>query len=120
MLAFNLGVFFRNLQGEAVVFAADNGNCVFNFTGGVESLKETTHLNRELSVVLARDGLVCTIVMEEEEEPEGEENPEVRVRLVRSHDGQDELMLETTFRFNEIRLQPHSAPGEKSVKAPKH
>ncbi len=120
MLAFNLGVFFQNLRGEEVVFAADNGNCVFNFTGGVESLEETKHLNRELSVVLARDNLVCTIVMEEEEEPEGEENPEVRVRLTRSHDGQDELILETSFRFNEIRLQPRSAQEEKSVDAPQH
>ncbi|MCH7477726.1 MAG: hypothetical protein IIA14_06460, partial [SAR324 cluster bacterium] len=49
MLAFNLGVFFRNLQGADVTFAAQSEKCQFNFSGGVEKLQEQKDLTHHLS-----------------------------------------------------------------------
>ena len=73
MLAFNLGVFFRNLQGEEVVLTADDGRSSFRFTGGVHSLEEKTDLTHELTVVLTKGELTCHISIEEESEDS--ENP---------------------------------------------
>ncbi len=108
MLAFNLGVFFRNLHGQEVEFSAQSGHGEVHFVGSVRQLEERTELTRHLSVVLGHDRLTLRIEFEEGEEPEEEEadNPEVEVRLMENRDGEERLLLRTTFAFDEIRLQP--------------
>ena len=67
MLAFNLGVFFRNLKGEEVTFSAKNDLCEVRFTGGVVSLHEHTDLTRHLSVTLGKGDLSFRIAFDENE-----------------------------------------------------
>ncbi len=108
MLAFNLGVFFRNLHGQEVDFSAQSGHDEVHYIGSVRQLEERTELTRHLSVVLGHDRLTLTIEFEEGDDPEDEEadNPEVEVRLMEDRDGEERLLLRTTFAFDKIRLQP--------------
>lgn len=111
MLAFNLGVFFRNLKGEEVRFAAENGQCRVGFTGDVQGLHEVTELTRRLTVELGRGPLRCRIEIEEDEEEgdEESENPEVHVCIRHGEGAEEAAVVETTFRFDEVRFQPASA-----------
>lgn len=113
MLAFNLGVFFRNLQGEDVVFAAKNDQTEVQFRGGVEKLQERTDLTHHLSVTLAKGGLSCRIAFEEVEEEESLENTDVEVRMVQHEDGQETVLLQTKFRFEDITLKPAAGDEDK-------
>lgn len=106
MLAFNLGVFFRNLKGEEVYLAARNENCELRFSGGVETLEERTDLSHHLTVTLASNDLACRIAFEEAEEEETPEHTEVEVELMRRAEGRESLLFRTTFRFEEITLKP--------------
>ena len=109
MLAFNLGVFFRNLQGEDVTFSARNDHCEVHFVGGVEALHEQTDLTRHLSVTLSKGDLSCRMAFEEDEEPETPESADVEVRLVQVIAEREVLLLQTRFRFEEIQLKPGAA-----------
>jgi len=104
MLAFNLGIFFRNLHGQPVAFDAKSAHATMHFVGGVESLREKTDLVSHLSVVLACDDLRMELAFDEGDEPEGEDNPEARITVIRI--GMAEPLFEATFAFDEIRLQP--------------
>jgi len=106
MLAFNLGVFFRNLQGEEVIFSARNDLCEVNFRGGVSNLYEHTDLTHHLSVTLNRQNLYCRIAFDEAEEEEALEETEVEVRVVQIEDDQEILLFQTAFQFEEIVLKP--------------
>ena len=108
MLAFNLGVFFRNLRGEEISLTARNDQCVVRFSGGVEELVEHTDLSHHLSVTLTNGDLSCRISFEEVEEEEIPENTEVDVELVQSRDDGEIILLQTTFRFEQITLKPAS------------
>ena len=107
MLAFNLGVFFRNLKGEEVVFSVNTPPCKVNFTGGVADLHEDTDLTRHLSVTLAKNDLSLTISFEESEEEEPEDT-EVEVVMLQAGVEGDVPLLRTTFRFGDISLKPVS------------
>lgn len=107
MLAFNLGVFFRNLKGEEVVFSAETPQCQVNFTGGVADLHEETTLTRRLSVTLAKANLSLSISFEENEEVEPEDT-EVEVVMLQTGEEGDLQLLRTTFRFGDISLKPIS------------
>lgn len=104
MLAFNLGVFFRNLHGQPVAFDARREGASVHFVGGVESLQEKTALVSHLSVVLACDDLRLEMAFDEGEEEEGGNDPEVFVTVIRL--GMAEPLFEATFAFDQIRLQP--------------
>jgi hypothetical protein len=111
MLAFNLGVFFRNLKGSQVDFAARAATCEVSFTGMVEALSDQVDLTRHLSVTLARGDLRCHIAFDEGEDPEGEEQQEdavVDVKVVALSAEGDQVLIETRFRFEEISLKPHA------------
>lgn len=111
MLAFNLGVFFRNLKGEEVVFSVKTPQCEVNFTGGVADLHEETDLTRHLSVTLAKNDLSLSISFEESEEEEPEDT-EVEVVMLRVGEESDFQLLRTTFRFGDISLKPVSELGD--------
>lgn len=109
MLAFNLGVFFRNMEGEEVLFSARNNHSAVIFIGGVEHLSDQTDLSHHLAVTLSKDNLLCHISFEESEDEENVEDTEVEVELVRvsgSEEEEDIVLLQTTFRFEEIGLKP--------------
>ena len=106
MLAFNLGVFFKNLQGEEVSLAAKNEHCELYFAGGVEDLVEHTDLSHHLAVTLTSGALTCRIAFEEAEEEVEVENAEVEIQLVQKEEGREKLLLQTAFRFEEVTLKP--------------
>ncbi len=112
MLAFNLGVFFRNLKGEEVTLYARNEHCEVRFSGGVEELTEHTDLSHHLSVTLASSELFCRIAFEEAEEEETPEHTEVEVELILKKEDREIVLLRTTFRFEEITLKPASGDEE--------
>lgn len=113
MLAFNLSVFFRNLRGEEVSLVAKNELCTVRFSGGVEELVEHTDLSHHLSVTLTNGNLACRIAFEEVEEEEIPENTEVEVEMLQSREDQTEtILLQTTFRFEQITLKPASMEDE--------
>lgn len=107
MLAFNLGVFFRNLKGEEVVFSAETPQAEVRFTGGVADLREETGLTRRLSVTLAKNDISLTISFEDSEEEEPEDT-EVEVVMLQTGEEGDFQLLRTTFRFGDISLKPVS------------
>ena len=107
MLAFNLGVFFRNLKGEEVVFSAISPQCQIHFTGGVTELEEKSGLTRQLSVTLSKGGL--SLLMEFEESVDDEpEDTEVSVEMSLDGEEDETALLHTTFRFGDISLKPVS------------
>lgn len=110
-LAFNLGMFFRNLQGEEVAFAARSGHCEMAFVGGVEALQEQTDLTRHLSVSLRQGDLLLRIAFEETEDEEPDQ-AEVDVRLVQLVDGAEHLLAQSAFRFREVSLKPAGEADE--------
>ena len=112
MLAFNLGVFFRNLRGEEITLTATSEHCMVRFSGGVEELVEHTDLSHHLSVTLTNGDLACRIAFEEVEEEETPENTEVEVEIVQTKDSKEIVLLQTTFRFEEITLKPASVEDE--------
>ena len=115
MLAFNLGVFFRNLAGEEVIFSARNKTCAVKFIGGVEQLSDQTGLTHHLAVTLIKDNLSFHISFEESEEEEHVEDTEVDVLLIKAPENEMEeetVLLETTFRFEEITLKPAAGAEE--------
>jgi len=114
MLAFNLGIFFRNLKDAEVDFAASNGACQVHFTGRVQALTDQMDLTRHLSVTLRQGDLLCRIAIDEGEEEEGEENQEeakVEVRLTLRTEGGELVLVQSQFRFDEISLKPHTPAG---------
>lgn len=114
MLAFNLGIFFRNLKDAEVDFSARNATCQVQFSGHVQALSDQVDLTRHLSVTLSRGELVCCIAFEEQEDEEGKEQEEealVEVRLIERRPGAELLLLQTQFRFEEISLKPHVPEG---------
>lgn len=111
MLAFNLGVFFRNLKGEEVAFSAQAPDCELRFTGGVADLHEETDLTRHLSVTLSKNELSLTISFEENEEEEPEDT-EVTVEMFRQEGEDEQILLRATFLFGDISLKPASETGE--------
>lgn len=118
MLAFNLGVFFRNLQGQRVRLTAENLRERLEFVGTVRELAERTALTRHLSVVLLRGDLQLHIAFEESDESEEDAPQEVEMRLLlQDGDGEHEL-LHTAFAFDELRLQPEEAGTEAPVPPP--
>jgi hypothetical protein len=121
MLAFNLGVFFRNLHGEEVTFTAKSPQCEVNFTGGVVKLQERTDLTPELSVTLNKGNLYFQATFEENEEEE--ERPEdavvqVILKLELPEEKEEVLLLETQFRFGEISLKPAGEGEEEKELGP--
>lgn len=109
MLAFNLGVFFRNMAGEEVIFSARNQTCAMKFIGGVTHLSDQTTLTHHLAVTLTKDNLSCHISFEESEDEENVEDTEVDVLMTLTPENEEEedtVLLETTFRFEEITLKP--------------
>ncbi len=123
MLAFNLGVFFKNLKGEEVMFSARTNQCEVNFTGGVADLHEETDLTRHLSVVTLRKNDLSLRIYFEENEEEEPEDTEVDVEMVLAG-GEDEVdiqLLHTSFRFGSISLKPVSEleeGGEAAISGP--
>ena len=117
MLAFNLGVFFRNLQGQPLRFAARGSAAEMQFVGGVRELNEKTGLDTQLSVVLAQGDLSLHIVFDEGDEDEFAEDPRVQVRLVQQTDGGEITLCQTQFAFDEVRLTPAEDGAESDEKA---
>lgn len=116
MLAFNLRVFFQNLQGEELLFFAKNEHCEVRFIGGVDKLKKYTDLNRPLAVTLTQGNLLFRISFEEVEEKKMA-NTEVGVSL--SRQGEEELLLmQTSFLFDQITLKPTSGADEEPDDGP--
>ncbi len=118
MLAFNLGVFFRNLQGEEVSLIAKSEHCELHFVGGVADLVEHTDLSHHLAVTLTSGGLSCRIIFEESEEEETAENTEVEIQLVQTGAEREVILLKTTFRFEEITLKPATGDEDEPDPAP--
>ena len=112
MLAFNLGVFFRNLKGEEVALYARNDHCEVRFSGGVEDLAEHTDLSHHLTVTLSSGDLSCRIAFEEAEEEETPEHTEVEVELIQKNEAREIVLLRTTCHFEEITLKPDSGEPE--------
>lgn len=107
MLAFNLGVFFRNLSGAEVEFSAKNAQCELHFVGSVRDFRQEHDTASHLSVALRSGELVCHVAIEEEEAVEAPEEAKVDVRLAQVlGDGEREL-LHASFRFEDISLKPH-------------
>ena len=135
-LAFNLGIFFRNLHGEPVRFSARNNHAELRFEGGVSALSEQVDLTRELRVSLVAYPLRLELVFEEpEDEQASEEDLRVLVTLHRMEGEGAEaagktnvtppgerpaLILQTEFRFGEISLTPltQEAPGDSAARHP--
>jgi hypothetical protein len=114
MLAFNLGIFFRNLKDAAVDFTAGNAACQVEFTGQVQALSDQLDLTRHLAVTLRRGDLLCHIAFDEGEDEEGEEKQEeatVDVRLVLRAEEGEQVLVQSRFRFDEISLKPHTPEG---------
>ena len=118
MLAFNLGIFFRNLKGEEVSLDARNEHCEVRFTGGVEDLVEHTDLSHHLAVTLSNADLSCRIAFEDAEEEETPEHTEVEVEMFQKTEKREITLLRTTFRFEEITLKPASADDEEPDEGP--
>jgi hypothetical protein len=110
VLAFNLGVFFRNLAGAEVDFAAKNAQCDFHFVGSVQDFRQEQDVGTQLSVALRHEGLVCTLSIVDEEADEAPEDAMVEVRLLQQVEGGARELLHTTFRFEGISLKPHVEP----------
>jgi hypothetical protein len=108
VLAFNLGVFFRNLSGAEVDFTAANAQCEFQFVGFVQDLQQHRDVGTRLSVALRQQHLTCSIEIEEEETIEAPEDAKIDVRLVLRREEGDRELLHATFRFEEISLKPHA------------
>ena len=106
MLAFNLGIFFRNLQGAEVRFSARSPACEFHFCGTVEALQEQVDLSRRLNITLRQDPLLCHIAFEDSEDESQPQSAIVDVRLVQFRDAQEQLVTQTRFRFEQVSLQP--------------
>lgn len=107
-IAFNLGIFFRNLHGQEVSFSGVNEYCTLDFTGGVESLVEQTNLTKQLEVILSNLPLFLHFTFEEPQDDEDVKGNEVRIRLVRRETDEDVTLLETRFLFSEVSLKPTS------------
>lgn len=107
MLAFNLGVFFKNLAGSEVVFTAKNKHCEITFTGGVSEMIEQTELIRRLTVILRKGEVSCRIGFDDDDgsEEEGDEAL-VEVRLIHSPEGEEVDLMQSEFKFDEITLKP--------------
>lgn len=118
MLAFNLGVFFRNLQGADVTFSAQSEKCQVNFSGGVEKLQEQKDLTHHLSVTLTSGDLSCRIAFEDEPDGEGPEKAEVEVQLFHARKEGEFLLLQSTFRFEEVTIKPTSTEGDSPDSGP--
>jgi hypothetical protein len=115
MLAFNLGIFFRNLKDAEVDFAAQNATCQLQFTGRVQALSDQVDLTRHLSVTLRLGDLLCLIAFDEQEddaEEKKEEEATVDVRIVQHRGGAPHVLLQTHFRFEEISLKPHNPDAQ--------
>ena len=112
MLAFNLGVFFRNLKGEDISLFARNEHCEVRFSGGVKTLEEHTDLSHHLAVSLSSGDLICRIAFEEAEEEEIPENTEVEIVLAQQQEDRELQLLKTTFHFEEITLKPATGQDE--------
>jgi hypothetical protein len=112
MLAFNLGIFFRNLKDAEVDFAARNVACHVQFTGQVQALSDQVDLTRHLAVTLRHGNLLCFISFDEQEDaedgPKKEEEAIIEVRLVELRDGKQHALVQTQFRFEDISLKPHN------------
>jgi hypothetical protein len=106
MLAFNLGVFFRNLHGAEVAFSARTALVEFHFVGGVVALQEHTDLSRHLAVTLGSGDLTLRLAFEEAEEDEDPESARVELRLVRDAGERERVLLQTSFRFGDVSLKP--------------
>ena len=63
-------------------------------------------------VTLTNGDLACRIAFEEVEEEETPENTEVEVEIVQTKDSKEIVLLQTTFRFEEITLKPASVEDE--------
>lgn len=112
MLAFNLGVFFRNLSGAEVEFTAKNPQCDFRFVGAVGEFHQEHDVSTHLSVALRCADLTCTIDIEEEEAVEAPEEAKVEVHLVQHAAEGDRELVHTAFRFEDISLKPHVPGGD--------
>ena len=112
MLAFNLGIFFRNLKDAEVDFSARNEACHVQFTGQVQTLSDQVDLTRHLAVTLRHGNLTCFISFDEQEDDEDEQKKDekaiVEVRLVELCDGKQLALVQTQFRFEDISLKPHA------------
>jgi hypothetical protein len=107
VLAFNLGVFFRNLSGAEVDFSAKSAQCEFQFVGSVQEFRQEQDTASHLSVALRGGDLVCHISIEEEEAVEAPEEAKVDVRLAQRVGEAEREVLHATFRFEDISLKPH-------------
>lgn len=106
MLVFNLGIFFKNLQGGDVAFSATNVLGEMHFVGSVQHLLERTDLDSRLSVTLVSGNLRLQIAFDDDEDRENPEDIEVEARLIREAEGQELELAHTTFRFGDISLKP--------------
>jgi hypothetical protein len=107
VLAFNLGVFFRNLSGAEVDFSAKNPQCTFRFIGNVQDFRQERDTASRLSVALRSGELVCRISIEEEDTVEAPEEAKVEVALAQRQGEAEREVLHASFRFEDISLKPH-------------
>lgn len=107
MLAFNLGVFFRNLAGAEVEFTAKNPQCDLRFIGTVRDFRREQDVGTRLSVALNSGALTCAIGIEEDEALDTPEAAKVDVTLLQQTDGGERELLRATFRFEHITLKPY-------------
>ena len=111
-LAFNLGIFFRNMKGQEVLFLGKSDRVELQFKGGVKTFSEKTDLSRQLNITLENLPLFLHLTFEENEDTDDENNP-VHVSLIRREADEDVIVLSTTFLFSEVSLKPASGdePG---------
>jgi len=112
MLAFNLGVFFRNLSGAEVEFTAHNADCDVVFVGRVRDIREELGLGSTLQVTLSREPLQCRIEIEdsdgeEDESPGASPEPAIEVILEREAGERAEQLFRGRFTFEAITLKPY-------------
>jgi len=119
-LAFNLGIFFRNLEGEEVRFTARNAHSELHFQGGVVSLSEQVDLTRELRVALVASPLRLELTFEEPDEEDAREEDQLVVVSLRkeSEDSESVPMLRTAFQFGDITLTPLDRSMAREPKTP--
>lgn len=114
MLAFNLGVFFRNLAGAEVEFTAKNPQCDLRFIGTVQDFRRDQDVSTRLSVALRSGPLTCAIGIEEDEALDAPEAAKVDVVLLQQADGGERELLRASFRFEHITLKPYLPPAATS------
>ena len=110
MLAFNLGVFFKNLSGAPVFFSAKGPTAEVTFVGTVTDLQQESGWQGSITVTLRQGALACTIVFDEAEEEQHPEASGVQVSLLcddaTAEESEPLQLLTAGFRFKDVTLHP--------------